>query len=398
MKKIFIFLLTLFFSMGSVSAADYLNVADISVPQGGQATMTIGFQFDNADVYAAYQLNLILPKGISPVTDADNEIVVSTASSHDASHMIQSRFDNETNSWIITCLSAKAKTFKGVKGDLFSLTLKADADITVGEVLEGKISGIVLSDAANKAYKLSDVSFYITVAQPIDSRVVLNEESTTALTSATDADVRVIRTIKGGEWNTIVLPFSMTESQLKDAFGNDVRLADFIGYDVETEGDEVVAIDVQFTFVSSLEANHPYIIKTKNDVPEFTVNGVEINPEEPIYKKGTSNRKFKNFVGTYVADTTVPEEALFINDGQFWYSRGKTKMKAFRAYFEFYQVIESGNSSRIAMVFDNAEATGIASNISTTPADNHYYNLQGQRISHPAKGIFIKGNKKVVNN
>ena len=50
------------------------------------------------------------------------------------------------------------------------------------------------------------------------------------------------------------------------------------------------------------------------------------------------------------------------------------------------------------MVFDNAEATGIASNISTTPADNHYYNLQGQRISHPAKGIFIKGNKKVVNN
>ena len=92
------------------------------------------------------------------------------------------------------------------------------------------------------------------------------------------------------------------------------------------------------------------------------------------------------------------EDVLFLNGGKFWYSAGKTKMKGYRGYFDFYQTVPSGSSSRIAMVFDDANATGIASNISSKPADNYFYNLQGQRISHPAKGIFIKGNKKVVKN
>ena len=49
------------------------------------------------------------------------------------------------------------------------------------------------------------------------------------------------------------------------------------------------------------------------------------------------------------------------------------------------------------MVFDDAEATGIATvSKAVNNNDNNFYNLQGQRISQPSKGIFIKGNKKVV--
>lgn len=398
MKKIFILMLTLLTGMGAATAADRLTVEDAKVPQGGQATLTVGFHFDKANTYAAYQFNLTLPAGVSPVTDADNEIIITPAGCHDGSHMVQNSYDTETGSWIVTCLSPKGKTLTGTDGELLSLTLQADANLTVGEVLDGKVSGIVFSDAENTAYKLSEVEFCITIDSPVDPRIVLDEKSTTPPVSALKADIRVIRTIKGGEWNTIVLPFAMTAEQIKAAFGNDTQLADFLGYDTVTEMGEVVAINVQFSTVNSMEANHPYIIKTKEDKTEFTVDGVDIDPAEAIVKRGASSSKYKNFIGTYVADTEVPAEALFVNGGQFWYSTGKTKMKAYRAYFEFYQVIESGNSSRISMTFDDAEATGIAISTGTVTTDDYYYNLQGQRISQPAKGVFIKGNRKMVKN
>lgn len=72
----------------------------------------------------------------------------------------------------------------------------------------------------------------------------------------TNANVRVRRTIKAGEWNTICLPFAMTAEQVKGAFGNDVQIGDFNDY--EFDGD---VISVKFRNATAIEANHPYIIK-----------------------------------------------------------------------------------------------------------------------------------------
>ena len=48
------------------------------------------------------------------------------------------------------------------------------------------------------------------------------------------------------------------------------------------------------------------------------------------------------------------------------------------------------------MIFDDAEATGIATTDTETTDDDAYYNLHGQRVDKPSKGIFVKENKKVV--
>jgi len=393
-KKLFV-ILTLLACIGMAKAAENFTVGEINIAPGGQATMTVNFKFDKADKYAAYQFLLTLPTGISAVTKSDGSLLVTTGNSHDASMVPMSNYSN--GKWIVLCFSTSGATLKGTQSQLLSITLQADAQLTAGTILNGSISDIRLSTADNSSVAMSNASFTITVKHPEDMRIVLDETSTTAPEAAQNANIRVIRTIKGGDWNTIVLPFTLTSKQLKEIFGTDVKLADFTGYNTVTEDGKVSNIDVHFRTISgSLQANHPYLIKTKEDITEFVLDGVNIDPEEnPTVEQGTS-KEWKNFVGCYKANTKVPEDALFINDGKFWYSSGKTKIKAFRAYFDFYDVLPSAAGSRIAMIFDDAEATGIATTDTETTDEDAYYNLHGQRIDNPSKGIFVKENKKVV--
>ena len=78
-----------------------------------------------------------------------------------------------------------------------------------------------------------------------------------------------------------------------------------------------------------------------------------------------------------------------------WYSDGKTKIKAFRGYFQFKNILASAQgdfSSRIFISFD--ETTGVKT---MKAVDNeNVYDLQGRRVSEPTKkGLYIRGNKKV---
>ena len=104
-------------------------------------------------------------------------------------------------------------------------------------------------------------------------------------------------------------------------------------------------------------------------------------------------------VGTYVAETEVPEDCLFLNGNKFWYSTGNTKIKAFRAYFDFYDVLaEKDLNSNISFAFD--EADGINQMEMGLPADG-VYNLQGQKVHTDEskslkKGVYIINGKKVV--
>ena len=226
----------------------------------------------------------------------------------------------------------------------------------------------------------------------------LNENSTTPIEASGElVSVRVKRTIKANEWSTICLPFAMTENQVKTAFGNGVELADFNDYDYDAAEDR---IKVKFETVSAIEANHPYIIKVLSPVSEFTADGVDINPQEAIVDFDTSRRKNqpRQFVGTYVANTILDWGTLFLSGNKFWYSVGETKMKAFRAYFNFYDLLvdfENNYESRISMSFD--DVTGIDTMPTLSGDANRIYDLQGRQVTKPAKGgLYIQNGKKVV--
>ena len=217
------------------------------------------------------------------------------------------------------------------------------------------------------------------------ARTHLDETSVTAPASAASANVLVKRMLRAGEWSTIVLPFAMNKAQVKDAFGNDVHVADFTG--CTTSGDARV---VNFQTVESMEANHPYIIKVTKDVSSFKVNSVSIEP----VTTPTVTCSGGSFIGTYVADTTIPAGSVFLSDNKFWNATASTlKSKAYRGYF----TLDGAPASRILLSVDGTTGLNDVVRQAGESASAYIYNLNGQRTSQPMKGVYIvNGRKEVV--
>ena len=198
-------------------------------------------------------------------------------------------------------------------------------------------------------------------------------------------NVVITRTFVEGNWNTMVLPFSMTEAQVTATFGEDVQIAAFTGFD-ETEG------QIQFSTTSkAIEANVPVLIKGATDVTAKQIEGVMIENATP-----TITINGLQFVGTYADETYMPVGAFFINKSGVFKKVVKAdtnKIKGLRAYFmsETGSEIKSFNIS-----VDGEIATGVVGIDEDVTDDGVYYNLQGIRVNKPVKGIYIHNGKKVL--
>ena len=401
MKKILFSIMALLAIAGTSKAQNALSVADITLPQNSEATLTVSFQFDAADTYTGYSFNLELPSELQFVMADGTDVACTMGSCHDASHSVTANLDEGLVK--VAGLSLSSKPLKGTEGVLLTFTIKPVGDLTVGQTYEGKIKDILIVPVEGTKESLSDGTFMVTIGEPVDLRTVLDETSTVVPEAATGVNIRVKRTIKANQWSTICLPFAMSEAQVKAAFGDDVELADFDSYEYDETED---VISVKFTDVTAMEANHPYIIKVSQAIEEFAVDGVDVEPTaEPFkgyYTTGKKPKLIGKFAGTYVADFDFYDAAdnypLFLSGNKFYYATENTMhMKAFRGYFDFEDNISDAEnaSSRIQMVFDESGITGI-SGVKHEINDDRYYNLSGQRVESPKKGLYIKNNRKVV--
>ena len=397
MKKILFSIMALLAIAGTSRAqTNAFSVADIELPKNYEAALTVNFQFDAADTYTGYSFNLQLPEELEFVMAEGTDVACTMGSCHDASHSVTANLSEGLVK--VAGLSLSSKPLKGTSGVLLTFTIKPKAAVTVGQKFTGTIKDILLVPVEGAKQNLAESNFTVTIGEDAELRTILDETSTTAPAAATGVDVRVKRTLTANQWNTICLPFAMSEAQCKAAFGDDVELADFTSWSSEEDGEgDIVAINVGFTPVTAIEANHPYIIKVSSAITSFTADAVDIDPEvEPSVQVGKKKAEKGYLTGTYVADFLVPEDNLFLSGGKFWYSKGLTKMKAFRAYFEFADVLASveGSSAPVFISFDGG-TTGI-NNVKQTVGDNKYYNLSGQQVENPGKGLYIQNGKKVI--
>lgn len=404
MKKTLLTLLTFITTLLTASAqgsdlstlTDAIYVQPLSAPAGSQQTLSVCMK--NSIEVQTIQFDLYLPDGLTIIANEDGELM--TASKERISRFNYFESSKQANGALRLLAQATTTNVPTGDGEIAKVIVGIDNTMSTGNY-PIILKDIVLVSKDNVTKKVEEVSTIITIDEPVDSRVVLNEESTTAPVAATNVDVRVIRTINANEWSTIVLPFAMTETQVKEAFGDGVELSDFIGYVYDEENDRMT---INFSDVTAIEANHPYIIKVSQNVTEFTADGVDVDPvDEPIVATVKRTRKqWSEFIGTYVAGFSLADlledeiYPLFLSGNSFWYASEDTQpMKAFRAYFDFFDyLLEVGSaSSRITMSFDN-NATGIRT-VSSKDKDV-YYNLLGQPVSKPSKGAYIHNNKVVI--
>ncbi len=396
MKKTMTFLAAIFVGFGCMMA-DEVSVGDVTIPQGGQVSVNICLMNSDKE-YTAGQMLLALPDGVTAVLkDNGDPATVKGNRIEETSHTVgASHLDDGTDQFTIFSISSEA--IPGNEGSLFSITVTADAELVAGTKLEGQLANIEMTTTDGTPVPFNNQTFTITVGEPVDRHLVLDENSTITPEAAVGVDVRVKRTIKGGEWSTICLPFDMTAEQVTTAFGSDVQLAKFSSWSpVEDDGGAIVGINVGFETVTTIEANVPLIIKTAGDVSEFVVDGVDVNPDEAKLQVGKKSSERGYMYGNYVNDFTVPEENVFLSGGKFYYSVGKTPMMGYRGYFEFKDVLDAYYDvapSRINIIIDGA-TTGIELNKVPTGNDR-YYNLSGQLVERPTKGLYISNGKKVV--
>lgn len=382
-----------------VQAQDRLAVADVEIPQDGQVSLTVQYQFTEADKYAGCQFNLVLPDGITFVTNAQGNAVYVMGNCYNETPSHGGNLVAGVESF--SSNGSYDNFINGTAGTLVTFTIQTSETLTVGETLTGKLQNIVMGSRTAVSTSLEDVSFNITIGEPVDKHIVLDENSTSMPAPATGVDVRVQRTINEDVWSTICLPFAMTEEQVQEAFGSDVQLADFTGYEASEDDDEnIVGIKVNFEAVNAIEANHPYIIKVSSPVTEFTVDGVDIDPEEEPTKSAIKRTKkqWSEMIGTYVAETVVEEQMLFLSGGNFWYSMGNTKMKGYRAYFDFYDVLTEVEEAGVRMFVDfGGEQTRIDGIDNGQPETDSVYDLSGRKVSSPQhNGVYIINGKKVL--
>ena len=403
MKK-YSFLFFLFALFTKTYAEDKLVVGNTLVVAGEQAYMVVEMDFQENHDYVSYQFTVQLPDGISLVADASPGQACFVLPDNQPSSVFKIT-DFPLSNGILKVASNPSTVIGAHNGVLVCIPIEADGGLTTGSVLNGQLDDVVFAHSNSEAEYLDDVPFTITISD----RLVLDENAVTApLSTNNPVNVLVKRTINANEWSTLCLPFDMTESQVKTIFGNDVQLAYFDSYGSEEDGSGVTSITINFEdedYSDGYVGNFPYIIKTSKDITEFTVDGVTIDPDEENaiaeYTNGKSGNKkvvYGTFFGTYHAKTIVPENCLFLSANKFWYSAGKTKMKAFRGYFDFMDVlsdVESANS-RIGLVVQDGETTGISDLKDKVTKNALFFDLTGRQIERPIKGIYLKGGKKVV--
>jgi hypothetical protein len=212
-----------------------------------------------------------------------------------------------------------------------------------------------------------------------------NADNSSYTEDVDNANITLNRTFSAGKWNTIALPFDLSDAETKDAFGSDVQVAKFTETpNVEGYNDSEVSFDIAPD--AAITANEPVLLKTSTEETTFTFKGKTI-------KAGEAKIEGVNFdfVGTYAASTTIAEKDYFISNNQLWRSTGNTTIKGTRAYLKGKTA-----DARIAeFSIGENETTGI-STIATQKANNAAYDMQGRRVETLKKGVYVVNGKKVV--
>ena len=370
----------------------------------------VSIKMKNAAVISAFQLDMSLPEGVTPATYDSGIIKCALATNRlgdgdDHSISVNQQLDG---SYRVLCTSANNLTFTGTDGEIATLRVNIASGMAVGDYPITITYQKLNESEMNNFYEPGEVETTMTITGVNDGRVHFDEASSTlpTYTAGEKGNVSMIRTIKANEWNTIVLPFTLTQDKAKSIFGNDVELAEFSGFEVDYGDDDENVIPFGITINLStyslgarkpLTGGKPFLIRTKQNITSFEADEVTLVDVVTNVSKTDEFGTPGIFTGSLIK-TVIPVDGLFITDNQFWYSAGTTNIKAFRCWFELDAVLdkETDFSSRISFSFNNSEASGISETNREATTDGRYYDLQGRRVKIPGKGLYVRDGKKTV--
>lgn len=228
--------------------------------------------------------------------------------------------------------------------------------------------------------------------------VTLDETATNNnIVAKTGVNVTLKRTMQAGVWNTICLPFEVSEDKAKTAFGAGVKIAvlDTKSTDKTLKFYDCTTLGIPAATPCLIK---PSEVKTSN---EYVFENVNIVADELTYDTTDGNLAFRGIYNMVDVTTDVKKigddyYAAFLGaNNTVFGAKPDTKMKGFRAYFA---IPKDTAASALRVVIDGT-ATSIK-NIDSEVVESNapVYNLQGQRVdgNNLTPGIYVKAGKKFV--
>ncbi|MBQ7452234.1 MAG: Ig domain-containing protein [Prevotella sp.] len=229
------------------------------------------------------------------------------------------------------------------------------------------------------------------------------------------------RSFTANKWNTICLPFTMTEREVENVFGNGTEL---IILDKVSVDEGHASIFMKYHEIQNILAGYPYLIKPTQDVDSIKVHNKGIDPAQQVMEFTNNGYTSKgvtgfctpqtfNIKGTdYSASVLLNTGDIFLSGNTLYLSRGTSMLKGYRSYLKKE---DDGSAPAKSVSFnyfkaweDEEEATAInvcemsdeALDSFETKTMNGVFSVTGQKVSNTlnglTKGIYIFNGRKVI--
>lgn len=218
------------------------------------------------------------------------------------------------------------------------------------------------------------------------------------------------RTLSNLEWNSLFVPFEILVSDLTDEY--DVAyINDIHSYDNDFNGEiDQMEMEVIYIKEGTLHANHPYLIRAKNDeAKEMNI----VVTDATLYSSAKADRTsivcssaYTDFevIGTYEKMTAEELDGCYaISTSGAW---SPIASGASLNPFRLYMTITSRDGSPVkvsqsAQARINIRVQGEDTETGITETENgnlktENFDLSGRRVERMQKGIYIVNGKKVV--
>lgn len=214
-----------------------------------------------------------------------------------------------------------------------------------------------------------------------------------------------VRSMIREKWYTIMLPFDVSYAKLKEVFGEDTQVWGYSGV-----YDNTLCFDDPVTEVGKgMKADTPYLIKPGVGKEEYEFNGEDVDytrldASPSLAVPGGQDEQYTStYQGTYT-NQRIPTYAYYLKDNLFYYMPGENTTLGWKAYGGIVYVGEgnSEGSGTNVSVFDLAvghsgDASVIESyQMETKASDQPLYNLAGQQVRQPKRGIYVRNGKKII--
>jgi len=223
------------------------------------------------------------------------------------------------------------------------------------------------------------------VAMSIAPALTLDEIAENFISQTGNQAAVVLKYTPKAGWNTICLPFALTNDILTQIFGEGWKAYEFYGY---TDG------ALNFKPATMFAAGYPYIVYSEAPVANengFVVNNVNVSA-------ATANADTyggATFQGTYdpiAAPGMEGKYGVVTSTGKIQKGSAKASLKGLRAYFE----LPAGTGVKELGISYEDDATSISQFVAT-PENGAIYDLNGNKVKNLVKGqVYIMNGQKVL--